>query len=329
MLVIDEAHEGVDTTKTDIAFEKIKRTHTLHLSGTPFKALAKGRFTRLRSAPTTFAHKVDAERWLAIAEAELARGSFFDPTAGQVSVEEWSSRWLEAATSHLKIKTYAGYASLLKTKIVPRFGDLALSDIKPIMVSEWIADLRRQGLSPSRVRQSYRLLSQIMRAAVENDLIAVSPCRGVRLPRLPRLPQTEPHILTEHEVDTLVAMSRPPHDLLVMVLAYGGLRIGEALALRRASVDVIGGGDPDHRVACRDRGLALVRHSEESPAPLGDAAAARHRPPGRAPRLCPRRTQGALVPDGTLWSAHPLRRLALDVLRPGSPGGRAGGRHAT
>ena len=88
------------------------------------------------------------------------------------------------------------------------------------------------------MRQSYRLLSQIMRAAVENDLFAVSPCRGIRLPRMPR---TQPHILTEQEVDALVAVSRPPHDLLVMVLAYGGLRINEALALRRVSVDVSGG----------------------------------------------------------------------------------------
>ena len=44
LLVIDEAHEGVDTTKTDIAFNQIKRKYTLHLSGTPFKALASGRF---------------------------------------------------------------------------------------------------------------------------------------------------------------------------------------------------------------------------------------------------------------------------------------------
>ncbi len=44
LLVIDEAHEGIDTTKTDIAFDQIKRSHTLHLSGTPFKALASGRF---------------------------------------------------------------------------------------------------------------------------------------------------------------------------------------------------------------------------------------------------------------------------------------------
>jgi type II restriction enzyme len=44
LLVIDEAHEGIDTTKTDVAFDQIKRKWTLHLSGTPFKALAKGKF---------------------------------------------------------------------------------------------------------------------------------------------------------------------------------------------------------------------------------------------------------------------------------------------
>lgn len=44
LLVIDEAHEGVDTYKTDKAFDKIKRKYTLHLTGTPFKALAKSKF---------------------------------------------------------------------------------------------------------------------------------------------------------------------------------------------------------------------------------------------------------------------------------------------
>ncbi|UKA56768.1 DEAD/DEAH box helicase family protein (plasmid) [Arthrobacter sp. FW305-BF8] len=44
LLVIDEAHEGIDTIKTGVAFEQIKRKWTLHLSGTPFKALADGKF---------------------------------------------------------------------------------------------------------------------------------------------------------------------------------------------------------------------------------------------------------------------------------------------
>lgn len=45
LLVIDESHEGIDTFKTDIAFQNIKRNFTLHLSGTPFKAVASGEFS--------------------------------------------------------------------------------------------------------------------------------------------------------------------------------------------------------------------------------------------------------------------------------------------
>ena len=44
MLVVDEAHEGIDTFKTDTAFNFIKRKFTLHLSGTPFKALSNEKF---------------------------------------------------------------------------------------------------------------------------------------------------------------------------------------------------------------------------------------------------------------------------------------------
>lgn len=46
LLVVDESQEGVDTEKTDRAFRNIKRKHTLYLSGTPFKALADGRFNQ-------------------------------------------------------------------------------------------------------------------------------------------------------------------------------------------------------------------------------------------------------------------------------------------
>lgn len=45
LLVIDESHEGIDTLKTDIAFNEINRNFTLYLSGTPFKAVASGKFS--------------------------------------------------------------------------------------------------------------------------------------------------------------------------------------------------------------------------------------------------------------------------------------------
>ena len=46
LLVIDESHEGVDTVKTDVAFNQIEAKNKLYLSGTPFKALASGDFSQ-------------------------------------------------------------------------------------------------------------------------------------------------------------------------------------------------------------------------------------------------------------------------------------------
>ncbi len=98
--------------------------------------------------------------------------------------------------------------------------------------------MKTKGLSASRIRQAYRVLSQIMRAAVDNDMIPQTPCRGVKLPRMP---QTEPHILTPLEASRLVRSAAEPHDHLIALLAYAGLRVGEAFALRRSDIDVSGG----------------------------------------------------------------------------------------
>lgn len=62
VLVIDEAHEGVDTLKTDVAFDHIKRKFTLHLSGTPFKAIANEKFPADAIYNWTYADEQQAKR---------------------------------------------------------------------------------------------------------------------------------------------------------------------------------------------------------------------------------------------------------------------------
>lgn len=71
VLVIDEAHEGVDTYKTDVAFEHINRKFTLHLSGTPFKALANNKFNDDAIFNWTYADEQTAKRdWDVSSEEE-------------------------------------------------------------------------------------------------------------------------------------------------------------------------------------------------------------------------------------------------------------------
>ena len=71
VLVIDEAHEGVDTYKTDVAFDRINRKFTLHLSGTPFKALANNKFADNAIYNWTYADEQTAKRdWDVSSEEE-------------------------------------------------------------------------------------------------------------------------------------------------------------------------------------------------------------------------------------------------------------------
>lgn len=62
ILIIDEAHEGVDTYKTDTAFNHIERKYTLHLSGTPFKALANDKFPQSAIYNWTYADEQKKKR---------------------------------------------------------------------------------------------------------------------------------------------------------------------------------------------------------------------------------------------------------------------------
>jgi integrase len=152
-----------------------------------------------------------------------------------LTVDEWAERHVASQRARLTPKTVALYESLLRSCILPYFSGKPLRSVRKIEVREWVASLCERPLSASRVRQALGLLSQVFDAAVEDGLANTNPCAGVRGPRLRA---TEPRILTPEEVGRLAAAVRPPYGLLVELLAYAGLRIGECFALRRRSVDL-------------------------------------------------------------------------------------------
>lgn len=92
LLVIDEAHEGVDTYKTDRAFDKINRQFTLHLSGTPFKALASNKFSAEQIFNWTFTDEQQAkEDWNSDARnpyADMPRMNMYTYQMSQIAIDE-------------------------------------------------------------------------------------------------------------------------------------------------------------------------------------------------------------------------------------------------
>jgi hypothetical protein len=134
------------------------------------------------TGPQTFETKTEADRFLSGVETDQGRGRWVDHRLGRGTVQEWAARYL-ATTTHLKPKTRLGYDSLTRTCILPVLGQTPVGDLRPIDVREWVSGMTARGLSSSRVRQAYVLLSQMMTADEESGMVGANPCRGISLPR--------------------------------------------------------------------------------------------------------------------------------------------------
>jgi integrase len=188
-----------------------------------------------RSRSKTFRRKIDASRFAQTVEADKSRGDWLDPRLAKVTFGQYVDEWRPTIAT-LKPTTRSGYESLLRAHLLRFFGNAPLGKIKPKDIQAFIADLEKRELSAARIRQAYRLLSMILKSAVESDYIAKSPCVGVRLPRWTK---QEVGYLTVPQVDKLASEVPPVHEALIYLLAYGGLRWGEAVALRRKHCNLL------------------------------------------------------------------------------------------
>jgi integrase len=112
----------------------------------------------------------------------------------------------------------------------------------PATVRSWYAKAGRT-TGPTALAQSYRLLRAILSVAVADEAIGFNPCRlrGAGTPKATRPSRA----LTAAEALQLAEQlgrdrRTERYRALVLVLAFGGLRFGEATALRRS--DVLPGG---------------------------------------------------------------------------------------
>jgi len=180
-----------------------------------------------------FSRKVDAERWLAAMEVSISRGEWLDPAHGKVRVGDWAAQWL-ADQVQLKPSTFARYELILRKQVLPTWERMPLSKVTFADVGVWVQELSASHLSAASVRQAHRVFSLLLDHAVHDGRLARNPAKGVRLPRV-----SPAHMvfLTHEHVDQL-AKACAPYDTLVHVLAYTGIRWGEAAALRVGRVDL-------------------------------------------------------------------------------------------
>lgn len=185
----------------------------------------------------TFRRRADADDWARGIEGDKVRGNYTDPKAGRITLADYFEVFMEVATN-LKPSSRELYRGTATRHILPTLGGHAVNGITPGDVRGLLGTLA-ESRGPSTVRTTYRILRRVLNAAVEDGRIARNP--AARVKQLPAETQREARYLTVAEVRTLADEVPPRYRALVFLLAYGGLRIGEAAALRMGDVDFLRG----------------------------------------------------------------------------------------
>jgi integrase len=191
-----------------------------------------------RERARAFKRKSEAERWLSSNEVAKLEGNWVDPQHLRVPLAHWAEHYM--ATGLWKPKTRNDYESLLRSRVLPSLGPLPLGRLDQVIIKSWVAEMHNEGLSAYRIRNAYRLLSKMLKAAVEAGFLPKNPALGVALPRIA---ETDMTILSAQQVASFVrAMPKERgYDVLIEILAFGGLRWGEIAAVRRSHCELLRG----------------------------------------------------------------------------------------
>lgn len=151
--------------------------------------------------------------------------------------QEW---WRLYAAPNLEIRTQRSYAALWDRHVLPRLGGTRLRALTPEVIESYRADLEAAGVGQPTVYRALALLQGVLQRAVEWRRIAHNPVKVVRKPQIRRQRSVRPLAPLLVEQIRAVASSRDIHGdrdaTLISLLAYGGLRPREALALQWADV---------------------------------------------------------------------------------------------
>ena len=188
-----------------------------------------------RNRARTFSTRRDAADFDAEVRRQRRAGSLGALDAGGESLGEYvTEAWAVTHAVTLALKTRLHYASLYDHHLRPFLGSVALRDIDPETIGRWQADRLTAGAGPVAVRQALDLLGSVLEHALVSGRISENPVRRVKKAKLPR--REEVQALSPATIEAMRIALGARDATVVSVLAYAGLRPGEALGLRWSDV---------------------------------------------------------------------------------------------
>jgi integrase len=186
----------------------------------------------------TFDRKADAERFERYVRHQLDTDQYLDGESARLTFGDWVGRWWPTiVNSERAPSTISGYESALRIQVLPHLGERRLRALRRIDMEEWLGQLRAAGYSNSTIHASRTVAGMVFASALDARVIASNPLVGIRLPTATSRTR---NALTVVQVEALASTVDPWWRPFVLVLAYCGLRPGEAAALQRRHLDDLG-----------------------------------------------------------------------------------------
>lgn len=205
-----------------------------------------------RERSRSFDLKRDAEAFRTSTEHSFRSGPYRDPEDARRTFAEAAAAWMESRRS-IRDSTRDRDSEDLRRWVLPQWGGRQLGSIRREHVERWISQLSdgsaprnyadpsrvSTGLSGRSVRAIHVTLSGTLSYAMRLGWIASNEAHGIDLPKPTDGPRVYLDFAQVEELGDLIGGAGTPSDVaLIRLLAFAGLRIGEALSLQVGDVDL-------------------------------------------------------------------------------------------
>ncbi|VVD28451.1 site-specific integrase [Paraburkholderia dioscoreae] len=165
-----------------------------------------------------------------------------------MTVEKYFDNWLIRKKVEIKASTYTGYENIVINWVIPKFGKLALSELRRATIRDWLATIdakKDRKVSNKRLANIQSCMRSALGDAADDEIIESNPLAGFTYARAERPAEgaAEDDIdpFSPEEQLEILGKLKGSNRNLIQFAFWTGLRSSELIELNWSDVDFVGG----------------------------------------------------------------------------------------
>jgi integrase len=146
-----------------------------------------------------------------------------------LTLSKLKDRCMELSWPLLKKSTQANYEFFFASYLLPHFGDRKIDDLSTMELQAFFNSMLDR-LSPYTICNMHAALRAVLGQAKIWELVQKNPAIGVKLPKKKRSKSLQ--LLTFPQIKAVIEHLPEPTKTILILIVFGSMRVGEALALR-------------------------------------------------------------------------------------------------